>query len=112
MGTVDRPERRRVSPDGDREPSAAKQTGLILPPPIASMPFSVTAAPAWAGLPAIHPVTIQRTGMDPIGVDPGTPRRFAYCGHGAIKLTTNAGSSWSSICLTGVRAASAPRNYP
>src|SRR5439155_689911 len=30
MGAVDRPERRRVSPDGDRGPSAAKQTGLIV----------------------------------------------------------------------------------
>jgi len=57
-------------------------------------------------------VTIQRTGMDPIGVDPGNSRRFAYCGNGAIKLTTNAGSTWSTISLAGVRAASALTNYP
>ena len=86
--------------------------GSSLPPPIASMPFVVNAAPALASLPAMHPVTIQRTGMDPIGVDPGNSRRFAYCGNGAIKLTTNAGSTWSTISLAGVRAASAPTNYP
>src|SRR5438067_10241569 len=86
--------------------------GSALPPPIASIPFSVTAAPAWAGRPVIHPVTIQRTGMDSIGVDPGNSRRFAYCGNGAIKLTTNAGSTWSTVSLAGVRAASAPTNYP
>src|SRR2546429_3063580 len=86
--------------------------GSSLPPPIASMPFSVTAAPAWAGLPAIHPVTIQRTGMDSIGVDPGNSRRIPYFGHRAAPLTTNAGSTWSTISLAGVRAASAPTNYP
>ena len=50
--------------------------------------------------------------MDAIGVDPGNPRRFAYCGNGAIKITTNAGSSWSTISLAGVRAASGATNYP
>src|SRR5437773_3655667 len=79
---------------------------------IASVPFTITGAQGWAGLPAMHPVTIQRTGMDPIGADPGNSRRFAYCGNGAIKLTTNAGSTWSTISLAGVRAASAPTNYP
>src|SRR5438093_2301422 len=86
--------------------------GSPSPKPIASMPFTVIPAPGWASLPAIHPISLQRTGMDAIGVDPGNPRRFAYCGSGAIKITTNAGSSWSTISLAGVRAASGATNYP
>ena len=81
-------------------------------PLMVSTLFRVTDAPTWAGLPAMHPLSIQRTGMDPIGVDPGNPRRFAYCGNAAIKVTTNAGSTWSTISLAGVRAASGPTNYP
>src|SRR5438132_5044052 len=81
-------------------------------PLIASTPFTVTGAPGWASLPPLHPVFIQRTGMDAIGADPANPRRFAYCGAGVIKITTTGGTSWSSISLAGVRAASASTNYP
>ena len=68
-------------------------------PLIASTPFTVTGAPGWASLPPLHPVFIQRTGMDAIGADPANPRRFAYCGNGVIKMTTTGGTSWSSIPL-------------
>jgi len=81
-------------------------------PLIASTPFTVTGAPGWASLPPLHPVFSQRTGMDPIAADPANPRRFAYCGAGVIKMTTTGGTSWSSISLAGVRAASASTNYP
>src|SRR5256886_13111868 len=112
MGAVDRPERGGFLQMAIESHPPQSKLGISLPPPIASMPFVVNAAPALASLPAMHPVTIQRTGMDPIGVDPGNSRRFAYCGNGAIKLTTNARSTWSPLSLPGVRAAPAPPNYP
>jgi hypothetical protein len=81
-------------------------------PLVATTPFTVTGTPGWAGLPPLHPVSIQRTGMDPIGVDPNNPSRFAYCADGVIEITSNAGRNWSAISLAGVKAASAATNYP
>lgn len=81
-------------------------------PLVASVPFTVTAAPPWNSLPALRPVSVQRTGMDAIGVDPSNSNRFAYCAYGAIEITSNGGRSWSAVSLDGVRTASAATTYP
>jgi hypothetical protein len=81
-------------------------------PEIASAPFPVTGSPGWAQLPAIHPVSVERTGIDPFGVDPGNPSRFGYCADGVIEITSNAGRSWSAFSVAGVQSASASTNYP
>ena len=81
-------------------------------PLVASAPFTVTPAPPWSSLPALRPVSIQRTGMDAIGVDPGNASRFGYCAYGVVDLTSNGGRSWTSISLDGAGTASAATNYP
>lgn len=81
-------------------------------PRIASTPFTVTGAPGWEGLSALHPLSIQRTGLDSFGVDPGNSNRFAYCADGVIEITSNAGRTWSPISLAGVQSASVATNYP
>lgn len=81
-------------------------------PLLASTAFRVTAPPPWSSFPAMRPSLIQRTGMDPIAADPTNPRRFAYCGTAVIELTSNGGRTWSTISLSGIRAASATTNYP
>jgi hypothetical protein len=72
----------------------------------------VTGAPGWATLAPMHPVTIKRTGMDPFGIDPANPNRFAYCADGVVEITSNAGRGWSAISLAGMQSASAATNYP
>src|SRR5439155_689912 len=86
--------------------------GSSLPPPIASMPFSVTAAPAWAGLPVIHPVTMPaKSGMGRFGgfrastagvqalfwsqptTDTSQPPAFL------VEQTTDGGRTWPAASL-------------
>jgi hypothetical protein len=81
-------------------------------PVLASAAFTVTPSPRWSELPALHPVSIQRSGMDPIAVDPANPRRFAYCGDSVIRMTRDAGASWSTVSTAGVEKASASTDYP
>ena len=81
-------------------------------PLIASTPFTVSASPGWAQLAPMHSVSFARTGMDPFGIDPGNPSRFAYCADGVVEMTSDAGRSWSAVSLAGVQSASASTNYP
>jgi hypothetical protein len=81
-------------------------------PVVASTAFTVASARAWAGLPALHPLSVLRTGPATIAVDPRNPSRFAYCADGAVEITANAGATWSAISLAGVHTASASTNYP
>jgi hypothetical protein len=81
-------------------------------PLIASTPFMVTGAPGWESLASMHPLSVQRTGLAPFGVDPGNANRFAYCADGVVDITSNAGRSWSAVSLAGVHTASAATNYP
>ncbi len=87
-------------------------TAMDAMPTLASTPFRLTAGPDWASLGALQPVSIIRTGWEPIGVDPANPHRFAYCAGASIRVTADAGQSWSSIPIQGAWAASATTNYP
>jgi hypothetical protein len=81
-------------------------------PILLSTAFTVTPSHRWTELPALHPVSIQRTAMDPIAFDPGNPRRFAYCGDGVIHITRDGGASWSTISVAGIVRTSAATDYP
>lgn len=81
-------------------------------PTLASTSFRVTAQPDWASLGTLRPLSILRSGLDAIGVDPANPHRFAYCSGGGIQVTADSGQSWSSISVQGAIVASAATKYP
>jgi hypothetical protein len=112
-----------VGLDGDGFLNLSLRTSLIpsvvkagytwaVPPPLASTIFQVTGSPAWASLGVLHPVSIVRSGMEAMGVDPTNPSRFAYCSQNGIRLTGDAGRSWSTISIKAAYAASTATNYP
>src|SRR5439155_1366355 len=93
--------------------------GSALPPPIASMPFVVNDAPPLASLPAMHPVTIQRTGMDPIRVDRRRPGALLVASDDGSKPATSISGRandgrWQNLAgsepaLSGQRTVHRPR---
>jgi hypothetical protein len=90
---------------------AALATSSALPT-LASAPFQVKGGQDWASLGTLHPAFVLRSDIEPLGVDPANPARFAYCSEGAIQLTSDGGQSWSSVSIEGALAASAATKYP
>ncbi len=86
-----------------------KASGTIL---VTSTPFKVTGPPGWSALGPLHPLWTLRSGMEPIAVAPGNPKRLAYCVEGGIRHSTDGGASWSAVPVDGVAQASAATNYP
>jgi hypothetical protein len=59
---------------------------------------TVLAAPSWSTLPRINPVSIESgDGIGALSVDPNDSSRIAYCGDGKIHLSSNGGTSWSTL---------------
>ncbi len=79
---------------------------------VASAPFKVTGAPPWASLGTVHPLWIQRSGIERLTADVNNPRRLAYCAEGGIRLSSDGGTTWSTVPLEDVSRASAATNYP
>ncbi len=82
---------------------------------LAPTTFTITAASSWASLGPVAPLWSDWSapfyaGPALIG-DPTDPRRLAYCTAGGIRVSSDGGSTWTTIPTTGIIAALAPTPF-
>jgi hypothetical protein len=82
---------------------------------VAPTPFEITAAPSWTQLQQPKPLWIQPSASiqaTTMSVDALNPNRLAYCAPGAIRLSQDAGKTWTSIPVGAVTRLAQASPYP
>jgi photosystem II stability/assembly factor-like uncharacterized protein len=73
---------------------------------VAPTPFEITAAPNWADLPHATPLWVQPASDElnsSLTADALDPKHLAYCAAGEIRLSQDAGQSWTSVPVNATR---------
>jgi len=82
---------------------------------IAPTPFEITAAPSWTQLQQPKPLWIQPSASlqaTTMSVDALNPDRIAYCAPGAIRISQDAGKTWTSVPVGNVARLAQASPYP
>ncbi len=83
------------------------KTSGYAPVVVASAPFEISAATAWAQLATANPLWIQPSAsllQATLGIDPANPQRIASCADGSISITVGVNAAKTSVPTAGVAA--------
>jgi len=92
----------------------SKTSQNVPPPVLAPTSLTVAAAQDWVGLKLGLPASIQAPDNpmeQALAIDPKNNQRMAYCAPGAIKLSADAGNTWSSLPTAGAEDAAKGIGY-
>jgi len=82
---------------------------------LAPTPFEITASPSWTQLQQPKPIWIQPSASilaNTMSVDALNPNRLAYCTAGAIRLSQDAGQTWTTIPVGAATRLAQASPYP